>query len=222
MDFEKNLNQDDANTDVYYGNDYIFAGPLNLNMMTRQANTVMGVDIDLGENDFEALYLLSTKENEYLTFQQLYEAAWGRSESTDSIDFASAALYNLVEQINNVGDQFMWIEHQPGIGYRFITRWGHNWRGNRNSNVNNPDKAKAFEDTLSDTKVIDITMFDRKISRPGLKTLLAGAGALVAAFILVLLLLYSTGIIAPTATEPLYIDVEDTTIPLAASPESDP
>ena len=88
----------------------------------------MGSDIVLGENDFEALFLLALNEGKYVTFQSLYEAAWGKSESTDSLDFASSALENLIKQINRTGDGFMWIEHSPEMGYRFKTAWGHNWR----------------------------------------------------------------------------------------------
>jgi len=107
---------------------YIFAGPLNLNRSTKAAGTVMGSDIVLGENDFEALFLLALNEGKHLTFEQLYEAAWGNSEEAANLDLANSALNDLMQLINRIGDGFMWIEHTPELGYIFKTRWGHNWR----------------------------------------------------------------------------------------------
>lgn len=106
---------------------YIFAGPLNLNRLTKEATTVTGSDITLGDNDFEALFYLALNEGKYVTFEQLYEAAWGKSEETGCPKAASSALEDLVQEINRTGDEFMWIEHRPEMGYRFKTRWGHNW-----------------------------------------------------------------------------------------------
>ena len=108
-------------------NKYIFAGPLNLNKMQKEASTVMGSDIVLGQNDFDALYLLATNEDRHISFQQIYEASWGRDKETDCLDYASKALENLIQQINRAGDDFMWIDYTSGLGYRFKTRWGRKW-----------------------------------------------------------------------------------------------
>jgi len=193
------------------GQKYIFAGPLNLNKMQRQASTVMGGDIVLGQNDFEALYMLATNEDAHLTFQQIYEASWGKEEATDSLDYASSALENLILQVNQIGDEFMWIEHTPGLGYKFKTRWGRKWRGSDITATNIPDNIESFKTAENSIQE------QRKPSRVLLMgTLIAGAGSLVAAVMLVLLLLYSTGVITPPEAAPLYIEVEDQSIPLAA------
>jgi len=105
---------------------YFFAGPLNLDKMTRQASTVIGGSIVLGEGDFEALYTLAKNEGEFLTFQQLFEASWGRV-TTNNIETSLKALQNLVQQVNGINEDLMKIEHAPEQGYRFITHWGHNW-----------------------------------------------------------------------------------------------
>jgi len=197
---------------------YIFAGPLNISKSKRQASTVMGIDITLGENDYEALVFLVTREGAFVTFQQIYEAAWGNSETTDSIDHSYAALDNLVQQINKAGEGFMWVEYASGQGYRFMTHWGYNWRTQEILRINKLDSLQSYD---GDANEIDI---EEDTQEPVIKlsfgTILAGTGVLAAAAILVLLMLYSVGIISPTTAEPLHMDinVEDTVVPLAESP----
>ena len=190
-----------------------FAGPLNLNRDTKQASTVMGIDITLGEMDFEALDLMVRKEGEYLTFQQLYDVSWGTSETTKSVEFATAALDNLITQLNSTGDEFMWVESTPEMGYKFSTRWGQNWSRQNEIKSFTP---RIIENITAITAPLTNTGITRRQRRFSPDTLLAGAGALVAALMLVLLLLYSTGVITPPAAEPLYIEVEDPGVPLAA------
>ena len=186
------------------------AGPLNINRQIKLVKTVMGTDIILGDHDFEALDLLVSNENEYLSFQQLYEASWSKSPSTDSIDYAFSALNNIMIQINNAGEDFMWIENKPGAGYAFKTRWGQTWRNN-NANANS---ETLLTDSLNNTE--NKREYEKR--RLTKTTLLTGAGTLVAAIILVLVVLYTTGVITPTTAEPLYIDeidIEDPNTPLA-------
>ena len=189
------------------------AGPLNLNRYTKQANTIMGTELVLGENDFEALDLLVSNEGKYLSFQQLYEAAWSKSDYTDSIDTSYTALHNLIMQVNNAGERFMWIEKVPGTGYIFKTRWGQNW--NEPIDVNPYSQQETTSNSPANTKIKQMRY------RQTRNALLTGAGVLVAALILVLILLYTTGVITPTATEPLYIDIEDPNIPLASIEQED-
>ena len=217
--------------DYSFEQKYIFAGPLNLNFMTKKASTAMGSEILLGENDFEALYLLATNEGEYRTFQQLYEVAWGKSETTDSLDFASAALENLVLQINNVGDDFMWIEFTQGEGYTFKTRWGHNWNSQGSKSSYIPRKTKAYtvtpiikidnasQETQAAPETAQTPDKKQKSRKSPIISILAGVGALAATIALVLVLLYSTGIMTPQEAEPAHIEIEDPNTPLA-SPDS--
>ena len=183
-----------------------FAGPLNLNKETRRATTVMGLELVLGENDFEALDLFVTNVGKYLTFQQLYDAAWGRSESTKSLTFASAALDNLVLHINNVGDEFMWIEQTPGLGYVFYTCWGNDWNKQSGIKVYTPSKAKPSAIVAKNT---------RKPRSPVPMAFIVGASTIAAAIVIVFLLLIRTGVITPTEAEPIHIEMEDPAVPLA-------
>ena len=175
---------------------YIFAGPLNLNKMMRQASTVMSGTIALAGNDFEALYMLATNEGEYLSVQQIYETSENLEESTTSLE-------SLIEKINQISEEFMWIEHTPERGYKFNTCWGHNWvRTNRSNITNIADAATTV-----------------KRQKASLKTLITGAGALVAILMLALLyILHSTGVLIPREPGPVYIEseteIEDPAIPL--------
>ena len=235
-------------SNVYnYTSQMYFVGPLNIDRTTRQASTIMRVDITLGENDFEALDMLASGEGEYFTFEQLYEAAWGNYETTKSIDYATAALDSLVLQINNVGNNFMWIEHTRDKGYIFKTKWGRKWDKHYDTSGYSPIKIKTFTVTPKSTKasVSTQTHADKETTektqetaseqeqkstqshistqakpsmkrrfKPSAKTLLKGAGAIAAVIILMLILLYSTGVLSPQAVEPYYIEVDDPNIPL--------
>jgi len=183
-----------------------FAGPLNLNKKTRQATTIMGTELVLGENDFEALYLFVSNEGRYLTFQRLYDEAWGRSDSTRNMSFASAALDNLVLHVNNVGDDFMWIDQTPGLGYAFKTCWGNKWGKQSGIKVYTPRKKNTVKQT---------PVSRSKPNKSSPVTLIAGVGTLVAALIMVFLLLARTGIITPAMSEPAYIEIVDPGTPLA-------
>jgi len=205
----KNPGLDSADIDKNIEN---FAGPLNLNKETRRATTVMGIELVLGENDFEALDLFVSNVGKYLTFQQLYEAAWGRSESTKSITFASAALDNLVLHINNVGDEFMWIEQTPGLGYVFYTCWGNDWNKHSGIKVYTPSKAKPSAIVAKNT---------RKSRSPVPMALIVGASTIAAAIVIVFLLLIRTGVITPTEAEPIHIEMEDPAVPLAPPDNSE-
>jgi len=205
---------------------YVFAGPLNLNRKTRKASTIMGSDIVLGEKDFDALFTLALNEGKYMTFEQLHKASWGKSEATESLEFATTALENLVQQINSTGDEFMWIENTPEMGYRLKTSWGQNriaQKAQKASEINVPKDIVSIN--TKETIITEISKTNNStkvLKKPRvmtLTTLLAGAGSIAAAIMLVLLLLYSTGVITPQETGPLYIEVEDPRVPLAQSIE---
>jgi len=204
---------------VVKGNNKYFAGPLNLNKKTGQATTVMGVELVLGEGDFEALDLFVSNEGRYLTFQQLYEAAWGKSEATDSIDFAAAALENLILHVNNVGEEFMWIDHAPGLGYALQTSWGNDWHKHGGVKLYTPSKPSHYTHTaIADESPHE---HEQKPIRPLPLTIAAAAGVLMAAVIMVFLLLARTGMIAPAEAEPTYIELEDPRVPLGAPERED-
>jgi len=200
-----------------------FAGPLNINRAEKQATTAMGASLILRKNDFEALDLLSSNEGKYLTFQQLYEASWGTCETTDSLDYAFAALNNLIVQINTTGENFMWIEKDNGSGYRFKTRWADTWIEDSDMNVYDPHKVMAFSVTPSaSASTMPLRLKGKqKNRRLKLKPIMIGAGAVAAVLILVFVLLYTTGRITPDQTDPIYVEMEDPDAPLASPPLED-
>jgi len=174
-------------------NKYLCIGPLNLNITKREASTIKGYNIVLEGKDFEVLCLLAENEGKYLTFKELCEE-----------DYSLSALESLIAQINEIGDKFMWIKHEPEQGYMFETRWGKQW----NQNVENTEKATV--QSIVKSNIITIT------------SLIRGAGLIAAAITLVLMFLYSIGVFSPTNTEPIYIDseieIEGQKVPLAAAP----
>ena len=88
----------------------------------------MGAELSLGANEFDALDLLAMQEGEAVTFETLYKAVWKTEGSSNGHAVALTELENLISQVSEAGEGFMWIEHEPETGYRFCTSWGHNWR----------------------------------------------------------------------------------------------
>jgi len=151
-----------------------FAGPLNLNRNTRQADTVMGTKLVLDADTCEALDMLVVREGEPLTFEQLYEAVWDKSDGVDNREAALTAMNDLVGQIGSVGEGFMVIEVDLESIYTFRTRWGHNWQ-------REIKPAPAHEHTIISPS-----------AKPGrvkgtIAALLAGVGVVAAIAVLVLL-----------------------------------
>jgi hypothetical protein len=109
-----------------------FAGPLNMNRVTKKADTVMGSELAIDEFEFQALDMLVSREGEALTFDFLYGAVWDAGDGTDRRETALTGLSNLVKLVNEAGSDFMWIEYTPGSGYTFLTHWGHNWHKQMN------------------------------------------------------------------------------------------
>jgi len=109
-----------------------FAGPLNLNRSTKQADTVTGYKLSLNENEFNALDLLVSRAGEMLTFEQIYEAAWQKEDGSDNREAARIGFEKLIKQVRKAGEGFMWIEYTPEFGYSFRTYWGHNWHTRNN------------------------------------------------------------------------------------------
>ena len=72
----------------------------------------MGTKLYIDGNEFDALDLLATREGEFVTYEQLCAI--------------KPVLKNLIEQVENAGLGFMWIEYKPESGYAFHTRWAGN------------------------------------------------------------------------------------------------
>jgi len=194
MEHKSNI-KEHINTSHYY-----IAGPLNLDREQKKASTVMGGNLGLDGNEFDALYMLATNEGKYLSYQQIANASKGIKSET--------AIKKLVEQINTAGDSFMWIEFEQGSGYMFKTSWGRNWSESKNTN----DSVNSITE-----KVNASTEKKGKSNKTSLKTFVSGAGALAAIILLALFTLLITGVIAPTSPDPVYIEaeLEEREIPLA-------
>jgi len=109
-------------------NENIFiAGPLNLYRDSKNADTVLGLELSLSEEEFDALDLLAVNEGEVVTDEQLCEAIWKGGDETGGEELVKTTLNRLMELINIAGTGFMWIEHIPSEGYVFRTRWGSDW-----------------------------------------------------------------------------------------------
>jgi len=180
-------------------------GPLNLNSQTRQADTVMGDRLSLSGNEFDTLYMLATREGEYLTFDELYKAVWENSEYPQSREDARATIDELLIKVCSEGEGFMWIEYLPENGYKFKTHWGDNW-GTMEITETPP---AAIEPEVVQTPV---TPTIRKLS---LAATLAGIGMLAVALILMMLFLIRSPILNPPDAEPIHVELEDPDIPLA-------
>jgi len=103
------------------------AGPLNLNRYLKRACTIMGRELAISAKEFNALDMLVSREGEYLTFDELYQAVWGKAENPESKENARESIDNLLMQVCNDGEGFMWIEYLHEAGYMFKTHWGKNW-----------------------------------------------------------------------------------------------
>jgi len=176
-----------------------FAGPLNLCRETKQADTVLGAEFILDENEFDALDMLAMHEGQALSFEQLFEAVWKTPDNADNRAAAHAKLNVLMEKINTAGEGFMRIDCSPEKGYTFQTHWGHNW-GKKQPLVETYVRP-ADEMTAPDEPQV------RK-RRPS-SILLGGLGAAAAVIALVVTAIFSS----PAGDA--YI-IEDGGVPLAA------
>ena len=83
-------------------------------------------ELRLDSKEFDTLDMLAIRENEYLTFEQLYIAVWDEKDGLDRRNDARLGLENILEQVNGAGGGFMWIAYTPEKGFSFRTLWGHN------------------------------------------------------------------------------------------------
>ena len=111
----------------YLQNGKYFVGPLNIDKQLRIVSTVMGSELNVSENEFDALDMLATRENEPLSFEQLYSALWDVGDGGNYRENARLELNQLTKKVNMAGNGFMWIEKTTDSSYIFHTRWSHNW-----------------------------------------------------------------------------------------------
>ena len=124
-------------------NNQYFAGPLNMNRRTKQADTVMGTELDLDDYEFAVLDLLVVNENETLTFDELFEAVWRKEDNRADPDTARFCLHNLISKVNSAGEGFMLIDRDKDCGYVFRTFWGQSLGRTPEKNASVPGR-RAF------------------------------------------------------------------------------
>ena len=209
------------------------AGPLNLNRQMKQASTVMGTELSLSAREFNALEMLVRKEDEYLTFDELYSSVWKRSVNPDNIKDARISLDNLLTQVCANGEGFMWIEYEPEAGFRFKTHWGKNWDSSvrtdmppiafvqEANSVDGTDGIDYINDTTEPVRIHRVRLI-QQLRKPRIVAVTAGLGALAAAIILMLLFLFNSPLINPAEADPVYIEMEDPSVPLAPAPDTEP
>ena len=182
-------------------------GPLDINRSAKKAGTVMGAELILDDNEFGVLDMLASREGEYVTFDELYKANWELSESHNGKEPARTAIDELIKKVSFDGCGFMWIDYSPEAGYIFKTHWGYNWNPQGRTKSYEPDKEPS-EDVATPIRIIA-----RRRSRSA--EYIAGISAIAAGIILILLFLFNSPILTTTDVEPLFLVVEDTSIPLA-------
>ena len=193
------------------------AGPLNLNRSMRRACTIMGRELAISAKEFNALDMLVTREGEYIAFDELYTTVWGETESLESKEDARASIDNLLMQVCNDGEGFMWIEYSPDAGYRFKTYWGKNL----DEDVRTDIPLLTFMPQADTTTPVNPKK-PSQTRKPQLVALLAGVSAIAAAIILMLLFLFNSPLFNPPEVEaPVYMEMEDPNIPLASAPDVD-
>jgi len=183
------------------------AGPLNINRSAKIADTVMGAELILDDNEFDVLDILASREGEYVTFSELYTVIWEMSGSRDSKETAHATIDDLIKKVSTDGYGFMWIDYSPEAGYIFKTHWGYNWNSQDGTSSLEPVKGPTEDYTTP------IRLTIRRRSRSA--EYIAGVGAIAAGIILMLLFLFNSPILNTPETEPLFLVVEDTNVPLA-------
>ena len=74
---------------------------------------MFNTELRLDSKEFDTLDMLAMRENEYLTFEQLYSAVWDEKDGLDKRDNARLGLENIVMQVSRTGEGFMWIAYTP-------------------------------------------------------------------------------------------------------------
>jgi len=183
------------------------AGPLNINRSAKKAGTVMGSELILDDNEFDILDILASREGEYITLDELYKTIWGITENPDGKEIARTTIDELIKKVSQDGYGFMWIDYSPEAGYIFNTHWGYNWNS-RNGTSSLEPIIRPTEDEETPVRLI-IRQRSRKAEY------IAGVGAIAAGIILMLLFLFNSPILNTPDVEPLFLEVEETDVPLA-------
>ena len=155
--------------DTTFVDNFIVAGPLNLNKQMMRADTIMGERLQLSPPQFRTLLMLVSNEGASIPFEKLHMFMTMPDEEKCSIQAARDVIVSLVNIVNISGRGFAKISILPGDEYVFETKWGMDWhRANETQEteankkrgvaaVVNPDRfSKTF---LSVAMVVALLVF---------------------------------------------------------------
>lgn len=96
------------------------SGPLALDTLKMRAY-IADVDLEVSEEQFDALYLLVQRAGEAMSFDDLYSAAWELPDGGGQRDAAEQDMARLVEKCADAGKGMVQIEMLPEKKYRIAT-----------------------------------------------------------------------------------------------------
>ena len=107
---------------------FIVAGPLNLNKRMMRADTVMGERLQLSHQQFRTLLMLVSNEGVSIPFEELHMSMTMPDEEKCSTQEARDVIITLINIVNISGRGFAKINMLPNDEYAFVTKWGMDWR----------------------------------------------------------------------------------------------
>ena len=113
--------------DMDTSDNFIIAGPLNLNKSMMRADTVMGERLQLNPGQFRSLLMLVINEGVSIPFEELHMYMTMPEEEKYSIQEARDVINSLVNIVNISGRGFAKINMLPDDEYSFVTKWGMDW-----------------------------------------------------------------------------------------------
>ena len=116
-----------VNPNLAAGDNFIIAGPLNLDKRMMRADTVMGERLQLNPPQFRTLLMLVSNEGSQVSFEDLHMFMTMPNEDRISIQAARDVISTLVNIVNISGRGFAKIDVLPGDEYVFATKWGMDW-----------------------------------------------------------------------------------------------
>lgn len=107
--------------------EFLIAGPFNLNKRMMRADTVMGERLQLNPRQFRALLMLASNEGENVPFDELRHFMSMPGEEKCPEQDARSIVESLADVVNVSGRGFAWVHKQPQDEYVFETKWGTDW-----------------------------------------------------------------------------------------------
>ena len=130
--------------DLDTGDNFIIAGPLNLNRRMMRADTIMGERLQLSPSQFRTLLMLVSNEGVSVPFEELHMFMTMPDEEKCSIHTAKDVISTLVNIVNISGRGFAKIEVFPNDEYVFVTKWGMDWRSSEDTISSEPNINKGL------------------------------------------------------------------------------